>query len=82
MFYIFINLRQSYAEEVLMAKFDIPKRPTIKRKYDEGERQLFTIRLPKRLLERLDREIAKKGYSKTELVEIIIDQYLQYSDEQ
>ena len=63
-----------------MAKYDVPKRPTIKRKYHVGERKLFTIRLPSDLLRRLEADCKYKGYTKTELVEIVLDQYLQQQD--
>lgn len=62
-----------------MKKFDIPARP--KQKYSEGERKILSIRLPESLLKRLNKEIKDKGYTQTELIELILDQYFQYSDD-
>lgn len=61
-------------------KLHVPKRPVIKRKYDEGRRQLLTVRLPESLLKRLQRDLKEKGYSLTEIVEIVLDMYLQQQD--
>lgn len=63
-----------------MTKFNVPKRPIVKRKYEEGSRHLFTIRLPSKLLKRLEKDCKEKSYTKTELVEIVLDQYLQQQD--
>lgn len=63
-----------------MTKFNIPKRPVVKRKYSEGERKLFTIRLPDQLIKRLVRDCKDKNYTKTEMVELVLDQYLQQQD--
>ena len=61
-----------------MKKFDIPERP--KRKYSDGERLVVSVRLPKSLLKRLEKEMKLKNYSQTELIETILDQYFQYED--
>ena len=53
-------------------KYNIPKRI-----YLEGDKKLFTIRIHLKLQEALQKEAKKKGYNLTELIEVVLDQYLQ-----
>lgn len=61
-----------------MKKFNIPQKP--KQEFSGGKREVISLRLPKDLLKRLEKEMKDKGYSQTELIELILDQYFQYED--
>lgn len=63
-----------------MAKFNVPARPRVKRKYQEGNRKTVSVRLPQELMDRLAKECKAKGYTQTEIIEIVLDQYFQYED--
>ena len=56
-------------------KYNIPKRI-----YLEGEKKLYTIRIHLKLQEALQKEAKRKGYNLTELIEVVLDQYLQAED--
>lgn len=58
----------------------LPARPTIKTKYLKGDKKSCSFRLPAALLERLAEEAESKGYSATEVLEFVLDQYLQEQD--
>lgn len=60
--------------------FNIPDRP--KRKYVKGEKEVFSIRIPKGLKDRLTELSRSKGYSLAELAETALDQYCQHEDKQ
>jgi len=55
-----------------MKNYNIPKRV-----YLEGDKKLFTIRIHLKLQEALQKEAKKRGYNLTELIETVLDQYLQ-----
>jgi predicted HicB family RNase H-like nuclease len=60
-----------------MKKYNIPKRF-----YLEGDKKLFTIRIHLKLQEALQRHAKEKGYNLTELIELVLDQYLQDEDKE
>lgn len=56
-----------------MAKFNIPDR-----KYTQGLRKMISIRLPERLMEELDRIAREKGWTTTDVIQTVLDQYVQW----
>lgn len=55
-----------------MKNFDIPKR-----RYCDGEKKMFAIRLPKKLLDAIQKDADDKQWSMTDLIVTVLDQYLQ-----
>lgn len=55
-----------------MKNFDIPRR-----KYCDGEKKMFAIRLPKKLLDAIQKDADDKQWSMTDLIVTVLDQYLQ-----
>lgn len=58
----------------------LPARPVMKTKYLNGDKKSCSFRLPEALLERLLEEADSKGYTVTEVIEFVLDQYLQEQD--
>lgn len=57
---------------VYMKKFEIPKR-----KYCDGEKKMFAMRIPVKLLEAIQKDADDKQWNVTELIVTVLDQYLQ-----
>lgn len=55
-----------------MKSFDIPKR-----RYCDGEKKMFAMRLPKKLLDAIQKDADDKQWSMTDLIVTVLDQYLQ-----
>ena len=56
-----------------MAKFNVPKRD-----YCDGEKKMISMRLPKRLMTEIDSLADEKGWTVTDLVTTVLDQFIQW----
>jgi hypothetical protein len=67
------------AKEPSPTKFELPN---LKYGVDPKEpaKRMVSWRMPAPLMERLDQVARQKGYTTTELVTFVLDQYLQWND--
>lgn len=56
-----------------MAKYNIPKR-----KYCVGRKKMISMRLHEKLVEQIEQLADEKGWSVTDLVSTVLDQFVQY----
>ena len=56
-----------------MAKFNIPDR-----KYCVGDKKMVSMRLPKRLMDELEKLAKAKGWTVTDLIMTVMDQFIQH----
>jgi metal-responsive CopG/Arc/MetJ family transcriptional regulator len=56
-----------------MAKFNIPNR-----EYCDGPKKMVSMRLPEKLMREIDRIAESKGWTSTDFVSTVLDQYLQW----
>lgn len=59
-------------------KFDVPKNPDLT--YGGGESKVASVRMPNKMLERLKKDAKSKNRSSTEIIIMVLDQYLQSQD--
>lgn len=59
-----------------MSKFNVPDR-----KYVDGPKKMVSWRLPESLMKQIDKKSKDKGWSTTELVVTVLDQYIQHEEE-
>jgi hypothetical protein len=55
-----------------MMSFNVPKR-----EYCDGEKRIISMRLPVKLVRELEKWAHNNGYSTTDIVSIVMDQFLQ-----
>jgi len=55
-----------------MNAFNIPKR-----KFCDGEKKMFAMRIPKKLLDAIQKDADNKQWNVSELITTVLDQYLQ-----
>ncbi len=58
-----------------MTKFNIPKR-----KYAKGDKKMVSMRLSETLIKKLEKVAEYKGTTLTDLVSLVLDQYLQWEN--
>ncbi len=58
-----------------MTEYNIPER-----KYVDGPKKMVSWRLPENLMEQLDKLSKDKGWSTTELVVTVLDQFIQQEE--
>lgn len=58
-----------------MTKFNIPKR-----KYAKGDKKMVSMRLSETLIKKLEKVAEDKGTTLTDLVSLVLDQYLQWEN--
>lgn len=58
-----------------MTEYNIPER-----KYVDGPKKMVSWRLPEKMMEELDKTAKEKGWSTTDLVVTVLDQFLQSSE--
>lgn len=58
-----------------MAKFNIPKR-----EYCDGPKKMVSMRLPEKLIKEIDRLAEDKGWTTTDLVSTVLDQFVQWDN--
>lgn len=56
-----------------MTKFNVPKR-----KYISGKKKMVSMRLDEALIEKIDAVAKDKGMTTTDMVTLVLDQYLQW----
>lgn len=56
-----------------MAKFNVPKR-----EYCDGPKKMISMRLPERLMREIERMAENKGWTATDLVCTVLDQFIQW----
>ena len=56
-----------------MTKFNLPKR-----EFCNGPKKMVSMRLPEPLVREIDRMARDKGWTTTDLVTTVLDQYLQW----
>lgn len=56
-----------------MAKYNIPKR-----NYCDGPKKMISIRLPENLMKEIDRLARENGWTTTDLISTVLDQYVQW----
>jgi len=56
-----------------MVKFNIPER-----KLCSGSKKMVSFRLPEKLMEEIEKLAEKKGWTVTDLIQTVLDQYVQY----
>lgn len=57
-----------------------PIQPKPKSKYDNGKRDVFSVRLPEKLISKIHKEAERTNYSTTEIIEMILDKYFEIAD--
>lgn len=62
---------------MMIKEFQIPDR-----KYADGPKKMVSWRLPERLMEELDRTAKYKGWSTTDLIVTVLDQYIQFTEKE
>lgn len=58
-----------------MAKFNVPKRH-----YCNGPKKMVSMRLHQKLIDEVEKHAKLKGWTSTDLVSTVLDQYLRYED--
>lgn len=56
-----------------MAKFNVPKR-----EYCDGPKKMVSMRLPEQLMREIERLAEEKGWTATDLVCTVLDQFIQW----
>lgn len=56
-----------------MSKFNIPKRL-----YCDGPKKMISVRLPEMLMKEVDLMAKEKGWTTTDLISTVLDQYVQW----
>ena len=68
-----LYMRHVRADNSFMAKFNIPKR-----EFCDGPKKMISMRLPEALTKEIDLLAKDKGWTTTDLVSTVLDQYLQW----
>ena len=58
-----------------MKKFNVPSR-----KHSDGPKKMVAMRMPENLWKKVEQLATKKGLTITEMVSLVLDQYLQYEE--
>jgi antitoxin component of RelBE/YafQ-DinJ toxin-antitoxin module len=56
-----------------MTKFNVPKR-----EYCDGTKKMISMRVPERLMREIERLAKEKGWTTTDLVCTVLDQFIQW----
>ena len=56
-----------------MAKYNIPKRL-----YCDGPKKMISVRLPEKLMKEIDKLADENGWTTTDLISTVLDQYIQW----
>lgn len=54
-----------------------PIQPKPKSKYENGKREVFSVRLPSKLILKVHKEAERTNYSTTEVIEMIMEKYFE-----
>lgn len=61
-------------------KFNIPTVPKVTMKYSIGKSKVLSVRVPYSLLKRLNKDAKEKNRTTTEIIQLVLDQYLTSQD--
>ena len=62
-----------------MAQKKVPSNPTKDLKFTKGKQDVFSIRLPTELINAVEVAAKEQGWSKSEFVQMVLDQYLTHT---